>query len=548
MARISRISFRSPGRLLRGILCALSIWLAAAWAAEAKIYALVIGIDRYEHITPLRGAVNDAVDIASAISTLGPEQIELLLDEKATREAVLSKWARYLEIAAPGDTIIITFAGHGANEPAHDPSLEEDGQDETFLLAGFSPSGAPAGQRIRDDEIADMIARRPDVEHILVADSCHSGTALRSTQFDLGYRFFDHDGLTEDPLPPPPPPPSNSGSDTDPGLNNSVFFAAVGDDELAPEINIEGQIRGALSYAFAQGLRGEADRDEDGLITKGELEIHIRRRVKSLLSGRQKPRVSPVGEINKPLFALESVLRREDSAFSSAFVDLPPVPLLVQAETAAAPLVAAVFSGADPVADLQQNGILVDFDAEEIRSGSGDLLRSLTREVNFDWRLQIQATVDKMRIVNHLSDRAVDSKIDVSFPFGDTLYFKDDPLNVLITGRSTRHVTILNLSSEGRLQWLYPRYPPIDAVSGFDDPRELDPNTLLSFDAYVLPPFGSEHIIVIETTDPHNAVRRAAHRFDGTDKLNLFWRELNIALSDVPHAVGVHNYVTTERP
>ncbi|MEE4188139.1 MAG: hypothetical protein V2I76_06795 [Roseobacter sp.] len=512
----------------------------ASWAN--KMYAMVIGIDRYEHITPLQGAVNDAVDIASAISALEPESLELLLDGRATREKILSTWRRYLEIAEPGDTIIITFAGHGASEPALYPESEDDGRDESFLLAGFNLQGAAAGERLRDDEIAELIEARPDVQHILVADSCHSGTATRSTQFDLGYRFFTHDGIEADPLPPPPPPPASRASDQLPESGNSVFFAAVGDAELAPEIDIDGNVRGALSYAFARGLRGEADRDNDGLITKGELETHVRRHVKALLDGRQKPRVSPVGEINRTLFQTVAHPPPEDSAFAIPFAKLPTVPVAITGT--AQDFTAAMLSGSREVSSAQDGGIVVDFTRRELRTGTGEQLRRLTEEIGFDWRMQTQAVIDKMRIVNALEQYGISSKIDVSFPFGDTLYFEDDALRVLVTGRSTKHVTIFNLSSEGRVQWLYPRYAPIDPTGGFNDPPEIDPNTALSFDAVVVPPFGFEHIVVIETNEPHEALRRAARRFDGSDALPQFWRELHLALKETPHSVGIHAYVT----
>lgn len=525
--------------------CTLSLWLlvpAPVWASS--IYALVIGIDRYDHITPLRGAVNDAVDIASAVSLLEPEEIILLLDGNATREAILSTWRRYLTDAEPGDTIIVTFAGHGFSEPAVHPETEEDGKDESFLLTGFDVKGEAAGERIRDDEVAQLIEMRPDVKHILVADSCHSGTATRTTQFDLGYRFFDHDGIEADPLPPPPPPASGL-ADTEALAGNSVFFAAVGDAELAPEIDIDGNVRGALSYAFARGLRGEADRDQDGTITKGELETHVRRHVKALLDGRQKPRVSPVGEIDRPLFRSALSFSQDGGAFALSFPDLAPVPVAISGSDPT--FNASMLSGSRAVSSAQDGGIVVDFDRREIRSAAGDQLRRLTEEIGFDWRAQAQSTVDKLRIVNALEENGISGTIDVSFPFGDTLYFEDDALRVLITGRSTRHVTVLNLSSEGRVQWLYPRYAPIDRTGGFSDPPELSPNTALSFDATVVPPFGTEHIVVIETTEPQDAVRRAAGRFDGSNALQQFWRELHVALKDVPHAVGVHAYVTRQQ-
>lgn len=527
-------------------LAVAGLLLAAPKVAASDIYALIIGIDRYTQITPLRGAVNDALDISSAVAGLEPAAMKVLLNENATREAVLGTWQGYLDQAKPGDTVIVTFAGHGASEPAAYPETEEDGRDETFLLADFSPRGKSAGQRIRDDEIAELIASRPDVEHILVADSCHSGTAIRNTNIDIGYRFFMHDGIESDPLPPPPPPLDRAQNEDELSLDNSVFFAAVGDAELAPEINIDGSVRGALSYAFADGLRGQADRNEDGFVTKGELEVHIRREVKFLLQGKQKPRVSPVGNIDKPLFDLRKNLHNSTPAFQGDFADLAPVPVHVVPSPTAI-FQADVLSGAVPVAQPQAGGIVIDFEKEKILDGAGgDVLRSLTREVGFNWRLHAQAIVDKVRVINALAESAVDSQINVSFSYGDELYYEYDVFDVLVTGRSTPHVTVLNLASDGSVQWIYPRYAPIDRVTGLNDPKELSPNDPLQFEAEVWPPFGAEHIVVIETSEPHEAVRRAANRFDDTANLSLFWRELVLGLGNIPHNVAIHSYYTVE--
>ncbi|WP_424973224.1 caspase family protein [Dinoroseobacter sp. S76] len=519
--------------------------LLAPKPVAAEIYALVIGIDRYSHITPLRGAVNDAIDISSAIAALEPEALRVLTNETATRDEVLSVWQSYLDRAQDGDTIIVTFAGHGASEPAAYPETEEDGRDETFLLAGFSPVGAQSAERIRDDEIAALIASRPGVEHIIVADSCHSGTAIRATTLNLGYRFFTHDGIEGDPLPPPPPPPAESAEAGEMSLDNNVFFAAVGDAELAPEINIDGNVRGALSFAFANGLRGQADRNDDGLVTKGELETHIRREVKFLLKGKQKPRVSPVGLIDKPLFDLRSSLSTSEPAFTGGFSDLDPVPVYIRSAEAA-PFQASVLSGATTASEPQLGGLVVDFEKGQILDGTGDLVRALTREVGYDWRLQTQAVVDKMRVINALSDAVIDSKINVSFSYGDELYYEYDVFGVLVTGRSTSHVTVLNLAADGSIQWIYPRYAPIDTKTGLKDPAEIAPTAPLQFDAEVWAPFGAEHILVIETEEPHDAVRRAANRFDDTANMSLFWRELTIALDGIPHAVAVHSFYTLE--
>ncbi|MEM8978537.1 MAG: caspase family protein [Pseudomonadota bacterium] len=513
-------------------------------APHAETFALVIGIDRYEHITPLRGAVNDAVDIASAISDTDPGALKVLIDGQATRERILATWQSYIDQAEPGDTIIVTFAGHGGSEPAAHPETERDGRDESLLLAGYKPEGPQAGERLRDDEIAAMIAQRSDIEHIIVADSCHSGTATRSAAGSLGYRFFDQDGIIADPLPPlSPPPRGEMAQAARTGGGNSIVFAAVGDDELVEEININGKVRGALSFAFADGLRGRADLNRDGSLTKGELETYVRRTVKTLLDGRQKPRIAPPGQLDDELFSLKTPPNPDDSAFSKQFAFLDEVPLaFVRPDLTSIYL--SGFVGARPVDQAQQGGIVVDFEAREIRSGTGDMLRALTQEVGFNWRDQIQTTLNKMRAVNALQASGVLSDVEVTFPFGDALYLEDDRLRMQVTGRSSPHILLLLLAADGQIDWLYPRYPKIDRSGLYNDPEVLDPLDILSFDTRVTAPFGADHIIAIETTASQDALRRAANRFTGTKAVPEFWEELHLVLQDQTHSVGVHAVFT----
>lgn len=56
-------------------------------------------------------------------------------------------------------------------------------------------------------------------------------------------------------------------------LPHVVCLGAVQDDELALELAVEGKTRGALSWAFARALRGQADRDGDSALDTRELEL-----------------------------------------------------------------------------------------------------------------------------------------------------------------------------------------------------------------------------------------------------------------------------------
>ncbi|MDJ0640665.1 MAG: caspase family protein, partial [Paracoccaceae bacterium] len=72
---------------------AATFWLvmSAVPAHAQQTFGLVIGIDEYTYVSDLHGAVNDAEDIADALTALGGE-VTLLLNANATRDAILGAW------------------------------------------------------------------------------------------------------------------------------------------------------------------------------------------------------------------------------------------------------------------------------------------------------------------------------------------------------------------------------------------------------------------------------------------------------------------------
>jgi uncharacterized caspase-like protein len=115
-------------------LAALLLATCLAGPALAQTtYALVIGVDSYDSIPGLSGAVNDARDIADALTGIGAQTV-LLTDHDASREAIIAEWTRLAEQAQPGDRLIVTYAGHGSNEAEAIAGEEVDGRDENWLL------------------------------------------------------------------------------------------------------------------------------------------------------------------------------------------------------------------------------------------------------------------------------------------------------------------------------------------------------------------------------------------------------------------------------
>ncbi len=481
--------------MMRG-LC-LSLWLGILGAVPAmaeRTFGLVIGIDDYAFVPDLHGAVNDAEDIADALGGLGAE-VTLLTDGMATRAAILGAWERILKHAAPGDRLIVSYAGHGSNEPEHTPGSEKDGRDENFLLAGYAPRGEAAAQRIRDDEIADLLARSAALDVIFVADACHAGTVTRNLNPVLGYRYVTPGKLSGDPLPPPPPPPP--GGET--AEQVALFLAAVNETEKVPEVLIDGVPRGALSYAFASGLRGDGDLNRDGVLTKGELETHVRRTVRQVSDGVQLPQSEPAGHEDRSLIALGA--------------PPPPPPPKVM------PLVDRPFEALPPLRVSGDwpglSGIEVATSATLRRQGPTVLSSIGDRVAVANDPRTLQAVVDKHRLVEALA-KIARPPLSVQFDKGDRIYVSGQELAIHIDGRRTSHLTLFNLGADGTISLLYP-------VADLQDPESVAPHSRIDLMVGVTAPFGADHVVAIETDGPAPALRQGLLMLTGSRDMAALW-------------------------
>jgi hypothetical protein len=140
--------------------------------------ALCIGINNYPgtHMD-LQGCVNDAEDWASVLSARA-YKTTTLLDDKATKAAMVDAMSKLIGSAAKGDSLIITFSGHGTYQPDENGD-EADGLDEALCPYDLQTGG----NALTDDEIRALFAtRKGGVRLLLISDSCHSGTVTRAAK------------------------------------------------------------------------------------------------------------------------------------------------------------------------------------------------------------------------------------------------------------------------------------------------------------------------------------------------------------------------------
>jgi hypothetical protein len=141
--------------------------------------ALCIGINNYPGTdSDLRGCVNDANDWAATLAARG-FTVSKLLDSQATKTAMVAAFQQLIGSAKTGDTVAITFSGHGTLAPDVNGD-EVDGYDEALC-----PYDIHQGQVLLDDEIHELFGKRAaGVRLILISDSCHSGTVTRNAPPD----------------------------------------------------------------------------------------------------------------------------------------------------------------------------------------------------------------------------------------------------------------------------------------------------------------------------------------------------------------------------
>jgi hypothetical protein len=151
---------------------------------QKPIYALVVGIDKYNPPVPaLGGAVADAIKIKGFLEKNygnSPLYLKVLLNEEATYDSLISAFRGHLGQAGKDDVIWFHYSGHGSRQ-ASAPELEalnSGSKDETLVLYDSRPSG----KDLADKELGLLIYElSKNGAHIIVSlDCCHSGSGTRN--------------------------------------------------------------------------------------------------------------------------------------------------------------------------------------------------------------------------------------------------------------------------------------------------------------------------------------------------------------------------------
>lgn len=488
------------------LLLATTMLVLAPGLASAETRALVIGIDSYPMMRSLNGAVNDAEDLNGAFLASGATDVTLMVEGDATKDSIRSAWENMIERSEPGDTLVLTFAGHGGQIGELQAGTESDRLDEFFLLSRFNPDDLRGSldAMIFDDEIRTWLQAATDkgLKVVFVADACHAGGMTRTLagknrfvtiKDDPGFRSAATEylqsrapgggggGLTE-------PEPAYDDNDGNP---NVTFLAGAPEHQIVPEVMIDGKKRGALSYSVARAFEGYADRDGDGVLMRSELEDYVFETVRTRSDAVQipvlKPRavdqdldVAQLRPVSKPLQTL-AVARKQG----------PTGRYLRAADLGWKPVLPLVVEGSDDRPDdtvAAADGYIWDVANKEFRSPNGEVV---AQKVN---AFTVDDVVQKFILVDLLTRMQQQNPAKMELDPMKAEYVEGERIAFDGKARRYRNVVVFNLASTGEVQF-------VDLLlngkrTGKGWVTEIK----------VVPPFGADHLVMLATDEPLDVI------------------------------------------
>src|SRR5580692_8564901 len=140
----------------------------AGAANNGAYYALVIGINAYQHWPALSTAANDARSINDILRQRYGFATTLLVDGEGTRANILNAFGDFRRRLRDNDNLLIYYAGHGAR----------DGGKAYWLPVDSDPDSQ--ANWIIADEVTKGMQVIPARHVLVISDSCYSGGMTRA--------------------------------------------------------------------------------------------------------------------------------------------------------------------------------------------------------------------------------------------------------------------------------------------------------------------------------------------------------------------------------
>lgn len=223
---------------------------------DMKVWAVVVGVSSYNHMPTLRYTDDDAYRMYAFLKSpeggaLADDQIRILIDEDATKEKITRTMSEVFGQAKPNDLVLLYFSGHGLKG--------------SFLPIDFDGYN----NKLEHDEINLILKKSPAKYKLCIADACHSGSLLAMKSGNVRNVLEEY---------------YTSLAQAEAG---TALIMSSKSDETSLESS--GLRQGVFSHFLIRGLKGEADENENKIVTIKELYDYIEKNVRTYTGNRQSP-------------------------------------------------------------------------------------------------------------------------------------------------------------------------------------------------------------------------------------------------------------------
>jgi hypothetical protein len=232
-----------------------------------KIWSVIVGIGRYAHMPTLKYPDDDAYHFYAFLKSpeggaLPDEQVKVLIDEDATRDNILRAMRQVFLKADENDVVMLYFSGHGL-----------DGSFIPVDYDGFN-------NKLRHEDVKAIFNESKAKHKICMADACFSGSlyAVKSTVDVTLDKYYNAFNKTQGGMALLMSSKSEEYSLEDHGLRSGIF-----------------------SHYLIRGLKGEADKDKNKIVTIKELYDFTQKNVHNYTAGAQNPTISGAYDPNMPV-------------------------------------------------------------------------------------------------------------------------------------------------------------------------------------------------------------------------------------------------------
>ncbi len=236
---------------------------------KATMYAVVVGIGRYTAMQTLNYTDDDAYQMYAFLKSpeggaLSDEQVEILVDENATRTNIELALSEKLGQADADDIVVFYFSGHGV--------------DGYFVPVDFDG----INNLLSHKRVEQLLASSSAKHKLVLADACHSGGLLAARNMSASSsRLYD-------------------------AFTNSTGGTALLLSSRSEEVSLEANnLRsGVFSHYVMRGMKGEADTNRNRIVTVDELHKYVYDNVRQYTGYRQTPVISGTFDRAMPVASL----------------------------------------------------------------------------------------------------------------------------------------------------------------------------------------------------------------------------------------------------